>query len=238
MFARIVFGIACLVALSTGGLTTSHAQESPGAASADQAKAAENHASGADHAKGGDDHAAAHDDTDLSHGNATSQLEKPEEFKSDMAIFSFVIFLFLLAILGKFAWGPIASGLEKREQSIEAKIQEAHRACEQATANLKEYEARLSAASEEAGRIVGQARKDAEAAKEKIMAETQEAAQRERDRAVADIATAKNQALQEIAAKSVDTAVALAGNIIRREVKPDDHRELIADALNQFPNLN
>jgi F-type H+-transporting ATPase subunit b len=210
------------------------AQEGKKGESAEHAEPAhaQDDAHGAAHAG---DH---HDPTDLSEGNATEHLVDPADLRFDMSIYSAIVFCLLLAILAKFAWGPISHGLEKREQTIEAKIQEAHRAAEQATAQLKEYEARLAIASEEAGKIVGQARKDAEAAKEKIMAETQAAAQRERDRAVADIAAAKNQALQEIAAKSVDTAVALAGNIIRREVKPDDHRELIADALNQFPNLN
>ena len=52
----------------------------------------------------------------------------------------------------------------------------------------------------------------------------------------ADISAAKNQALREIAEKSVDTAIGLARNIIRREVRPGDHEQLIQDALKQFPN--
>jgi F-type H+-transporting ATPase subunit b len=70
------------------------------------------------------------------------------------------------------------------------------------------------------------------------MAEARELAQKERERAVADITTAKNQALSEIAQKSVSTAVSLAGSIIRREVKPQDHEALINDALGQFTKLN
>ena len=34
--------------------------------------------------------------------------------------FSLVIFLLLLAILGKFAWGPITAGLDLREKRIAA----------------------------------------------------------------------------------------------------------------------
>ena len=43
---------------------------------------------------------------------------------------------------------------------------------------------------------MAQARKDAEVAKDKIVAEAHEAAQKERERAVADITSAKNQALR------------------------------------------
>jgi len=184
----------------------------------------------------GKDHAEHHDPTDLTHANATRSISNPTEFKSDAAIFTFVIFLILMAILTKFAWKPIAHGLEAREQGIVEKIEQARLAAEKATEQLKEYEARLAAATQEAQQIVGEARKSAEAAKDKIMGEAQALAQREREKAVADITTAKNQALREIAEKSVDTAIGLARNIIRREVRPGDHEQLIQDALKQFPN--
>ena len=71
-----------------------------------------------------------------------------------------------------------------------------------------------------------------------IVAEAQAAAAKERDRAVADIHAAKNQALQEIAQKSVNTAISLASNIIRREVKPEDHDKLIHESLQKFSSLN
>jgi F-type H+-transporting ATPase subunit b len=179
-----------------------------------------------------------HDPTNLTEGNATPSLPSPADLRFDLAIYSFIVFLILLAILYKFAWGPIARGLEHREETIARQIEEARLASEKAAHQLQEYEAKLAAATEEARNIVGQSRKDAEAAKDRIMAEARELAQKERERAVADITSAKNQALTEIAQKSVSTAVTLAGNIIRREVKPQDHEALISDALGQFTKLN
>ena len=148
------------------------------------------------------------------------------------------MFLILLAVLYKFAWGPIAAGLEKREQTIAKQIADAEHASAMAAKQLQEYERKLAAATEEARAIVTQARQDAVTAKDKIVAEAQAVAAKERDRAVADIATAKNQALREIAEKSVSTAISLASNIIRREVKPEDHDKLITDSLQKFSNLN
>lgn len=185
----------------------------------------------------GDAHGhSEHDPLNLGEGNATRSLTDPAEIKFDMAIYSFLVFLLLLAILTKFAWKPIAHGLEAREKGIEDKIEQARVAAEKATEQLREYEARLAAATQEAQQIVGEARKTAETAKETILADAQALAQREREKAVADITTAKNQALREIAEKSVDTAIGLARNIIRREVRPGDHEQLIQDALKQFPN--
>lgn len=204
---------------------------------ADAKHAAETHAdTGAKH---GDTHAAGHhDDTDLSHGNASPKLTDPADPKFDMAIYSFVVFLILLGVLYKFAWGPIANALDLREETIQRQIEEARLASEKAAAQLREYEARLTAATDEARQIVAGARKDAEVAKDKVVAEAREAAQKERDRAVADINIAKNQALDQIAQKSVQTAVSLASNIIRREVKPQEHEALIGEAVNQFSKLN
>ena len=68
----------------------------------------------------------------------------------------------------------------------QAMIDDAKQSAEKAATQLKEYEAKLAAAGEEARDMVSQARKDAEAAKERIVAEAQDAAERERQRAVAD----------------------------------------------------
>ncbi|MEX2025666.1 MAG: ATP synthase F0 subunit B, partial [Pirellulaceae bacterium] len=156
-----------------------------------------------------------HDPYDLSHANATPALTDPSVFKADAAIFTFFIFLILLAILIKFAWKPIAHGLEAREKGIADKIEQARLAAEQATAQLAQYEAKLAAATVEAQQLVAKARQDADAAGQRLIAEAQAAASKERERAVADIGVAKNQALREIAEKSVDTAIGLARNIIR-----------------------
>jgi F-type H+-transporting ATPase subunit b len=180
----------------------------------------------------------AHDDTDLSHGNATAALASPADLRFDMSIYTLIVFLILMAILYKFAWGPISHALDQREETILRQLAEAKAAAEKATHQLQEYEARLAAATEEARQIVGQARKDAETAKDKIVAAAQESAAKERDRAVADITAAKNQALAEIAGKSVSTAISLASNIIRREVKAEDHDQLINQSLQQFTSLN
>jgi len=191
------------------------------------------HGSGDAHAAGGH-----HDEFDLSHQNATSNLTSPADARFDTAIYTFVIFLLLLIILGKFAWGPISQGLERRERGIEDQIEQARISLEKAAEQQRLYEARLAAAAEEARQIAVQARNEAEAAKEQMIAEAKAAAQRERDRAVADIAAAKNVALREISEKSVNTAIKLASNIVKREIKPNDHAQLIREAMDNFPSAN
>jgi len=207
-------------------------------------KAASAHAAEGAHAPAGGEHAADahaaghHDDTDLGHGNASPNLGSLVDPRFDMSIYSFLVFLILLGVLYKFAWGPIALALERRENTIARQIEEARLASEKGASLLREYESRLAAATDEARQIVAGARKDAETAKDRIVNEAREAAQRERDRAVADITVAKNQALEAIAQKSVQTAVSLASNIIRREVNPQEHEALIGQAINDFAKVN
>lgn len=208
-----------------------HESAPVGKAAADHGSDAAGHS--AEHHAGGH-----HDDTDLSHGNATANLANPADFRFDMSIYSFLVFLILMGVLYKFAWGPIATALDQREQTIARQIEDARQASEKSALQLKEYEARLAAATEEARHIVAGARKDAEVAKDKIVAEAREAAQREREKAVVEITAAKNQALDQIAQKSVQTAINLASNLIRREVKPQEHEAIIGDAIGQFSKLN
>lgn len=177
-------------------------------------------------------------DFDLGHANAGPAQGSPEEFKGDLSIYTFVVFLLLLAILGKFAWRPIMSGLEKREQSIAHMIDEAKENQHKTQEALKQYEAKLAAATEETRLMLAQARQDAEVAKEKIIAEAQVAAQRERDKSLAEIRAAKEGALREMAEKSVDTAFALAGRVLHKEIRPADHTALIAESLAKFPSQN
>jgi F-type H+-transporting ATPase subunit b len=209
------------------------------------APSAESPATGADEtAKGHDDHKAGghghagHDDTDLSHGNAGPNQEKVEEVRFDLALASLIIFLALLAILTKFAWGPISHGLEAREHAIAEQIENARRDSEKAAEQLRLYEQKLVAAADEARNLIGEARKEAERAREQIVTEAKAAAQHEKDRAIADIQLARQEALRAIAQRSVDTAIKLAGNIVKREIKPGDHEQLIKQALQELPSAN
>jgi F-type H+-transporting ATPase subunit b len=155
-----------------------------------------------------------------------------------LALASLVVFLCLLLLLSKFAWRPVMDGLEARERGIAANIEEAKRSAEMAAAQLRQYEAKLAAATEESREILNQARKDADAARERILAEAQMIAQRERQRAIDDIQSAKNAALQEMTQKSVDLAVSMAGKLVRRQLKAEDHSQLIREMMEQFPSRN
>jgi F-type H+-transporting ATPase subunit b len=186
-------------------------------------------------AHGHDDH---HDPFDLSEANPSPMLATPADLRFDMAIYTVVVFLLLFAGLYKFAWGPICGALEKRERGIAEQIEAANQAAIAAAEKLRDYEARLSKASEEARAIIQQAHQDAQRSSERMIAEAQERAERERVRSVADIEAAKNVALESISQKTVELAMSLAGRIVRKELSESDHTQLIREALEKMPSRN
>jgi len=181
---------------------------------------------------------AAHDPYDLSHANASAKLNDLSEWRYDLAICTLIVFFLLLIVLRAVAWGPIMSGLQNREKSITSQIEEAERNAKESAAQLEAYRAKLAEAARKAQEIIAQARRDAEAAAEKIREEAKRDALSQRQRALANIEAAKNAALRDIAEKSTDMAVSLAGRIVRRELNPHDHARLISEAMASLPSEN
>lgn len=264
-FRRFVTGVtlAYLLVCLTGGSV--FAQDSHGEGATAVAEVEPGH-EGHDHAPGehaavegdGHDHAgdAGHGDAHGAHdplhnefeaalhGNATPQTsavtgqDNPAEIKWDLAFWTLVVFGCLTAVLWKYAWGPIRDALDARERSVQQNIDAAKEQNEKAAALLADHEARLASSADEVRKILDDARSEAEVQKQSIIADAQTAATAEKDRAVMEIHAAKNGALRELAEKSVDTAVGMAGKIVQRQLTSEDHSSLIAEAIKHFPSNN
>ncbi len=165
-----------------------------------------------------------------------------EEFKSDLAIWTFVVFIILLAILWKFAWGPIVAGLEKREQRIADNIAAAERANDQAKRVLAEYEQKLATAADQVRGMMEEARKEAEQVKLEIVAEAKDAAKVEFERSKRELQRATDAAVKELSERATNLAVDLAGKIVRAQLSHADHARLVQEAMAEFassgPSVN
>ncbi|MFP6614173.1 MAG: F0F1 ATP synthase subunit B [Pirellulales bacterium] len=173
-----------------------------------------------------------------SHGHGEpSQIEKLAKtlgWRTDLAIWTAVVFLVTLAVLWKFAWGPIVAGLKKREDAIAQNIATAEGAAEEARKLTSEYEAKLAGAADEVRGIIEEARRDAEHTAQQIVEKAQQKTKEDGDRMLREVATAKDSALKEIADRGADLAVDLAAQIIRRELTASDHSRLIQQAKADF----
>lgn len=162
--------------------------------------------------------------------------KEPQEWKADLAIYTFLVFLLLLVILTKFAWKPINDALEAREHRIAEHIAAAERQNAEAKVMLGEYERKLAAAQDQVRAILDEARKDAEHAHQELLAKARADAAAEMDRAKREIDTAKGQALKELAEKSTDLAIGLAGRIVGKELQSVDHARLVQEAIAGLPS--
>lgn len=149
-------------------------------------------------------------------------------------IWTVLIFGLVLVVLGKFAWGPLLSTLQERENFIRDSLTEAKKDREEAEARLKEYSSKLDEARAEASAIVDEGRRDAEVAKAKIDEDAREEAEMLLDRAKREIDVAKTTAIRELYEKSASLATDVAERVLRREVSAADHERLIADALDEL----
>jgi F-type H+-transporting ATPase subunit b len=140
----------------------------------------------------------------------------------------------LLAILWKFAWGPIRDGLDQREQGIADQIAQAEAANEQARELLAVYEKKLDEAKDEVREIMAKARQKAEQAGRLLVEKAKAGAEAEHQRALRDIDAATTAAIKELADRSATLAVELAGKIVSAKLSAADHAKLIEQAMTNF----
>jgi len=181
------------------------------------------------------EHGAAHGEHGAAHGSHAPVNTNPVEADPDLAIYTLVVFAILFFILSKFAWKPIAEGLDRRERLIAEQIAAAERSQQEARRLLSDYELKLSAAQDEVRGILDEARRDAATTGQEIVAKAASEAEAEKNRALREIDTAKVQAVKELAEQSARLAVSLAGKIVSSELDQNRHSQLIADAMARFP---
>lgn len=147
------------------------------------------------------------------------------------AIWTLVIFLLVVLVLGKYAWGPLLRGLQAREEFIRSSLEQARQDRESAETRLAEYEKRLAAAGSEAAEIVEKARRDGESLRRQLQEEAQTEARQTLERARREVALATETAKREIHDYAGQLAVAVAERILGREIAAADHARLIADSI-------
>ncbi|TWU26661.1 ATP synthase subunit b precursor [Novipirellula galeiformis] len=182
---------------------------------------------------GDHDHPAAADGHD-SHANTPPLLS----FDIGSAVCNIAIFLGVFAILSKFVWPPILSGLKAREDKISGDLENAERINAEARSLLSDYQTKLDEAANQVQGMLAEARRDAETNGQRIVADAKAEAERTRDRAVADIETAKKVALADLAGQTSDMAMQVAKSVVGRELRPEDHADLIRQSLDRLPSNN
>ena len=127
-------------------------------------------------------------------------------------------------LVKRFLFKPVNEMLQKRREMADAQIQDAQKAKEEAIAMKTEYEQNMQQAKEKASSIVTEAQKTASLQSEEILKTAAQEARAMKEKAESDIAQEKRKAVNEVKNE-------IAGKVIEREIKEEDHAKLIDEFI-------
>jgi F-type H+-transporting ATPase subunit b len=152
-----------------------------------------------------------------------------------LLIWTIITFIALVAVLRKVAWNPLLSALEQRERSIRESIEEAQRARREAQAALEENQRLLAEANRESARILEQGRDEAERVRVSMTDQARQEAQRLIAEARREITQERQAAIQDLKSTAADLALQATRRLLGTAVTGDDHRRLVNEFLDRFP---
>ena len=151
-----------------------------------------------------------------------------------LMIWTIVAFAITLWVLKRYAFGPVQKLIDDRRDRIRQSIEEADRAREEARRLLEEHRALIGQAKGQAEEILAEARKVADAQRERLRGELEEDRQRRLDETQRQIEQATAQALGEIRREVASLSLLAAEKITRKTLTDADQRRLIDEALSEI----
>ena len=143
-------------------------------------------------------------------------------------------FLVLVFVLAKFVYKPVLGIMEERKNKIASDLETAEMAKKDAEAVKAEYAAKLADARQEAQAIIENARKTAQAAHDKIMADTKV----EQEQYVAAqkeiIATEKKKAMDEVRAQVISLSMIAAGKIVEQKLNSEEDKKMASKIVDSI----
>ena len=142
-----------------------------------------------------------------------------------------IIFLVLMFLLKKFAWGPLMGIMQQREELVASEIEAAEKARKDSHQYLEEQKSLLKEARTEAQSIVEGAKKQGELQKEEILTAARNEANRLKESAVREIENEKEKAIAAVREEVVSLSVLAASKVLSKEISEADNRALIEETI-------
>ena len=149
------------------------------------------------------------------------------------SLFSLSMFIILLLLLRKFAWGPIMNMMKEREEHIANEIDTAEKNRKEAEQYLEQQKEEINRAREEAQQIIETARKTSEVQGEEILSSARAEAERVKANALAEIEREKDLAVQELREQVGTLSVMIATKIIEKELDEKEQEKLIEEYVKE-----
>ena len=144
-----------------------------------------------------------------------------------------LIFLVMLGVLYRFAWGPLLKILNERRERIQQGVEATERAKRELEEAERERQAKLEEARHEAQAILDRIAKQGEDLRKELETKAREQADALIARARAEIGQEREKAVQDLRSQVADLAVMAAGRIIGESLDAKKHRELIERTIEE-----
>ena len=149
-------------------------------------------------------------------------------------IWTILVFVVLLTLLKKFAWVPLLSALEERQEGIRKSLSDAEQARKELEQVQQESNRIIAKARADADAIIASSRSDAI----KLQDELREKARSEADgilkNAERQIQQQTDRSLVQIREEAVDLSLTIASKLVQRNLSKEDNDALIEKALKQI----
>ncbi|WP_110928327.1 F0F1 ATP synthase subunit B [Bacillus massiliglaciei] len=148
-------------------------------------------------------------------------------------LYQLVIFLILLALLKKFAWGPLMGIMKQREEHVASEIEAAEASRKEALQYLEEQREIVKQSRTEAGQLIENAKKQGEAQREDIIKQARDEAGRLKESAKREIVQEKEKAVAELREQVASLSVLIASKVIEKELSESDQEKLINEYIQE-----
>lgn len=170
----------------------------------------------------------------LAQESGTRTFMKPD---TGLMVWTLVIFVLLMFVLSRYAFGPITAAVEAREKALEDAIEGAKRDRDAAAKLLQEHQAAIDAARGEAQKIIAEGRAVGEKLRTDMIEQTRKEQQDMLERARREIDNEKDKAIMQLRREAVDLALAGASKVVEQNLESQKNRQLVESYLSSIGTL-
>ncbi|AKE25509.1 MULTISPECIES: F0F1 ATP synthase subunit B [Bacillus] len=160
-------------------------------------------------------------------------LELGLSFNGGDILFQLLAMLILLALLKKYALGPLLNIMKQREDHIAGEITSAEEKNKEAQQLIEEQRVLLKEARQESQTLIENAKKLGEKQKEEIIQAARAESERLKEAARTEIVKEKEQAVSALREQVASLSVMIASKVIEKELDEQAQEKLIQDYLKE-----
>jgi F-type H+-transporting ATPase subunit b len=159
--------------------------------------------------------------------------EEPQVFNlaAGVSFWTVLIFILLLIVLRKYAYGPILGYAAAREQRIQESLDESQRNREESARLLEEQRQELIRGRQEVQQMLAEGKQAAERTKQDMLAQARTEQEALVERTRADLAREREAMLDSLRREAVDLSLAAAAKLIHQRLDADADRKIVRDYL-------